>query len=126
MNNKIKKSFMVLAVIWSLLFVGLLCLFIMSMQNYKFWFNESSVDGQNYVYAMQKPRFLFWGSTYVIVKIRGNNGIFVTFDTSIKTHKLNLTEENYKIDFDKEYIKVELIGDDSSNVYYFYYEDMNE
>ena len=31
-----------------------------------------------------------------------------------------------KIDFDKEYIKVELIGDDSSNVYYFYYEDMNE
>ncbi len=126
MNNKIKKRFMVLAVIWSLLFVGLLCLFIMSNANYKFWFNESSVDGQNYVYAMQKPRFLIWGSTYVIVKIRGNNGIFVTFDTSIKTHKLNLTEENYQIDFDKEYIKVELIGDDSSNVYYFYYEDMNE
>lgn len=125
MNNKIKKRIMILSAIWSLLFVGLLCLFAMANSNYRYWFNESSIDGKSYVYAIQNQRFLFWGKTHVNVKIRGNNGIYTEFNTSIKTHNLNLTEENYKVEFDKEYIKVELIGDDGSNVYYFYYEDMS-
>lgn len=88
------------------------------------WFRESIQDGNYVIVGDEIGDTIFDGGTQVQISIFSSNSHLETFHTTIKNDGKELTEDNYKIDYTKEYLKIKLINHDKKSVSYcFFYDD---
>lgn len=93
------------------------------------WFKKS-VKNDSYIIIGEEIGDTFWNSdSKAIITIKHNDRykFLASFETRIENEGNDLTEENYDIEYNDEYIKISLINHDGSicSVYRFYYSDFS-
>lgn len=90
------------------------------------WFRESIEDGDYVIVGEEIGDTIFGGDAQVTISVFDHvNKVHMTsFKTRIANNGDKLTSDNYKIEYNEEYIKIILIGSDKqSGAYTFFFED---
>lgn len=90
------------------------------------WFRESIEDGDYVIVGEEIGNTIFGGDTQVTISVFDHvNKVHMTsFTTRIANNGDKLTSDNYKIEYNEEYIKIVFIGSDKqSGAYTFFFED---
>ncbi len=91
------------------------------------WFRESVKDGDYVIVGEVIGSTIFDGDTQVEISVFDhiNKSHMISFKTRISNQGEKLTADNYYIESNEEYIKIELISSDGQTkvAYRFFYED---
>lgn len=129
MRIRNKKYIFIIVLLIILLFITGTYTFLHYHFNYSShkWFRESINDGAYEIVGKNIGDTIFDGGSQVQISIYSHTKHMVTFRTTIKSQGKELTDDNYDIYYDEEYIKIKLIDSDnqSSVSYCFLLDDFN-